>query len=265
MNHYEQKQQDRKEHYLEQAEKADDQSDALYKRSHDATAGIPFGQPILVGHHSEKRHRRALERSDNAMRKSIEADGKAKHYRGLAAGVGTGGISSDDPDAANKIQAKIDKAEANQKQMKACNKICRGPLDHQHKVHALSDELGIKQAAAIPMLEADCHGVVGFPAYMLANNNSNIRRMQQRLEELASKPNQNTEREQAGVKIIHNADENRIQLIFPGKPSEEVRKALKSSGFRWSRYFGAWQRQLTSNGIYAADIIISQLVAGNIK
>ncbi len=33
---------------------------------------IPMGQPILVGHHSEGRHRRDLERHDRDMRKAIE-------------------------------------------------------------------------------------------------------------------------------------------------------------------------------------------------
>ena len=35
-------------------------------------SGIPFGQPILVGHHSERRHRRVIERADHAMRRSVE-------------------------------------------------------------------------------------------------------------------------------------------------------------------------------------------------
>jgi hypothetical protein len=33
---------------------------------------IPPGQPILVGHHSERRHRRDLQRADDAMRRSVE-------------------------------------------------------------------------------------------------------------------------------------------------------------------------------------------------
>ena len=33
---------------------------------------IPLGQPILVGHHSEKRHRKHLERIDNLQRKQNE-------------------------------------------------------------------------------------------------------------------------------------------------------------------------------------------------
>lgn len=62
---------------------AEKRSDESYKKadlSENAT-GIPFGQPILVGHHSEGRHRRTLEKADNAMRKSIEEGDKAEAYR----------------------------------------------------------------------------------------------------------------------------------------------------------------------------------------
>jgi hypothetical protein len=38
---------------------------------------IPFGQPILVGHHSEKRHRRDLARIDSGMSKGFEEGRKA--------------------------------------------------------------------------------------------------------------------------------------------------------------------------------------------
>jgi len=33
---------------------------------------IPMGQPILVGHHSEQRHRRDLEKIDRGMRAGFE-------------------------------------------------------------------------------------------------------------------------------------------------------------------------------------------------
>jgi len=61
---------------------AEKRSNEAYKKadlSEEAT-GIPFGQPILVGHHSERRHRKVLERADNAMRKSIEEQEKAESY-----------------------------------------------------------------------------------------------------------------------------------------------------------------------------------------
>lgn len=60
--------------------KAKRESDARFKAAKQIGDFIPFGQPILVGHHSEKRHRRDIERIDNNMRKSIEADEKAEYY-----------------------------------------------------------------------------------------------------------------------------------------------------------------------------------------
>lgn len=42
--------------------------------------GIPMGQPILIGHHSEKRHRAALERHDRHMHRGLEEQRKAEHW-----------------------------------------------------------------------------------------------------------------------------------------------------------------------------------------
>ena len=38
-----------------------------------------------------------------------------------------------------------------------------------------------------------------------------------------------------GGKAIHNKEINRIQLIFNNIPDEEIRTALKTRGFHWSR------------------------------
>lgn len=64
------------------AEKASERAAAAFDRADlsEGKSGIPFGQPILVGHHSERRHRRAIERADNAMRKGIEESDKAKYF-----------------------------------------------------------------------------------------------------------------------------------------------------------------------------------------
>lgn len=68
------------------AENAERRSNAAFERAdlREEKSGIPFGQPILVGHHSEGKHRRAIERADNAMRKSIEESDKAKYFTGRA-------------------------------------------------------------------------------------------------------------------------------------------------------------------------------------
>lgn len=75
----------RSERFAGYAENAERRSDAAFEKSRALLEPIPPGQPILVGHHSERRHRRTLERADNAMRKSVEETDKAKRWKGRAA------------------------------------------------------------------------------------------------------------------------------------------------------------------------------------
>ena len=51
----------------------------------------------------------------------------------------------------------------------------------------------------------------------------------------------------------------RIRLIFDNIPDAETRDMLKNNGFKWSPKNSAWQRQLTSNGIYATKKVLEQL------
>src|SRR6266545_8421689 len=96
---YRAKQERRRQRLIERAERKDAEAQAARAESDRITDAIPPGQPVLVGHHSEQRHRRDLARSDRAMCKSIDAAREAEQLRGRAAAVGTGGISSDDPNA----------------------------------------------------------------------------------------------------------------------------------------------------------------------
>ena len=57
----------RAERYREYADNADKRATAAFNASSAAVEHIPLGQPILVGHHSERAHRRALERSNSSM------------------------------------------------------------------------------------------------------------------------------------------------------------------------------------------------------
>jgi len=43
-----------------------------------------------------------------------------------------------------------------------------------------------------------------------------------------------------GVTIRHNEVKNGIEVVFPAKPDQEIRDALKRLGFRWSRRQGLW-------------------------
>jgi len=70
----------RAERFENRAESAESASQVAYKRSHDMLDAIPFGQPILIGHHSEQRDRNYRERAWNLMGKAVSESDKAKHY-----------------------------------------------------------------------------------------------------------------------------------------------------------------------------------------
>ena len=92
---------------------------------------------------------------------------------------------------------------------------------------------------------------VPFPSYLLTNNNANIRRVRQRIEELSHKAEFVGWTFPGGEAKVNEA-ENRLQLIFEEKPDADTRQALKSEGFKWAPSQGAWQRQLNQNAIRAA-------------
>ena len=73
---------------------------------------------------------------------------------------------------------------------------------------------------------------------------------------------EHVERDCGVCKYVENAEENRVQLVFDGKPPEETRAVLKQNGFRWSRRELAWQRQLNPQGKRAADYVIGLLLKG---
>ena len=275
MNHYELKQEARRERLLAAADRAEAQSEAAYKRAdlREEASGIPLGQPILVGHHSERRHRAAIKRAEAAMRASIEADRRARELRAKAAGVGKGGVSSDDPDAIKKLQAKIDAAKVAQEFMKAANRAIRavykkgvrfdGPVgDIEIARKALAQACGreFSEAEARSMLQPDCANRIGFANYQLSNNLSNIKRMEKRIAQLQA----NAKRAEAAggevkrtayqglCEVVENFEENRLQIVFDDKPSAEVRAELKGNGFRWAPSQKAWQRQLNNGARYAA-------------
>jgi len=51
---------------------AEKRAEQAIKAGDDAVGGIPFGQPILVGHYSEKRHRKAVERAQAAADRTVK-------------------------------------------------------------------------------------------------------------------------------------------------------------------------------------------------
>ncbi|HHP5454824.1 TPA: DUF3560 domain-containing protein [Aeromonas veronii] len=204
--------------------KANQESDQRWGAAHSAVAGIVFGQPILVGHHSEKKHRRALARSDQAMRQSIALDNKAKRLESRAASVGQAGIASDDPTALEQLRAKLAEREQIQDKFKQANKAKRGSV----------------------------------PAWRLSNNNAEIRRLRQRIEEI-QRLHQAAPIEQAGNGWQMGEDDGRIVLAFDHRQPAEVVTVVRSAGFVYARSRTAWVRKVTSNAVRAAERLAVRL------
>ena len=238
MNSYEQKQERRRERFETLSAKAATESGRHFTQA-DSMAHMMNGTPILVGHHSEGRHRRDIGRMDNHMRKGFDLRKQGAAYSQKAASVGTGGISSDDPGAVAKLKERIAKLEANQDTMKKTNAAIRRGNDQ-----ALLD-MGWTSEKIEGLKRPDFVGRVGFPGYALTNNSGNIRRLKQRLVDMEQHRDDETQEIDAGegVRIVDNVEENRVQIIFPGKPDADVRGKLKQWGFRWAPSAGAWQRQ----------------------
>lgn len=248
----------------ERAERAEGRSEQLHKESSDMFDAIPFGQPILVGHHSEKADRSYRNRASRKMDRAIEESDKGKHYRSRAAAADSNRkISSDDPEAVQKLKAKIESAEKYQETVKAANKIIRRKPKNEEtpeKLTELAKLLHKEDFECKQLFKPDFCGRVGFASYLTTNNNANIRRMKQRIEELQASEGQETKETDEGIcKVVENVEENRIQLVFDGKPSDKVRAVLKSNGFRWSRYNMAWQRHLNDAGRWAVKRTLATL------
>lgn len=165
--------------------------------------------------------------------------------------VGTGGISSDDPQAVEKLEAKLATLEKHQEMMKAANAAIR--MKDPAKGDAKLAELGYTPEDIAKPRAPDFCGRIGYPAYELQNNNANIRRIRGRIAELKKRTENTPEGwEFDGGRVVVNTAENRLQIIFDGKPDADIRTELKGEGFRWAPSQGAWQRQLTDNAMRAA-------------
>lgn len=298
---YQERLEDRRDRLERAAARARGEAAAQFRRAdpREEASGIPFGQPILVGHHSERRHRRAVERMDAAMRRSIEADEAAQGYARAAERVGSAGVSSDDPAALVALRDQLRGLEAQRDRMKTVNLLIRkaakaagidlkklgtreyagqreaGQGSHEQAAAVLTkaQELGVTPSEAAMIAKtfriAPYNGL-GYPGYALTNLGANMRRIQQRIESLEREGRSRAElvattgteapEEQFGqVRVVQNTAANRVQLFFPGKPSEAHRSLLKSAGFRWSPREGAWQRMLNEQGRRAARRVAQEI------
>lgn len=167
-------------------------------------------------------------------------------------------IKSDDERAIEKLEEKLADLKDEQERMKAVNKAIR--MKDAEVGDDLLREMGYSEKAIKELHEPDYMGRIGYPSYLLTNNNANIHRVEERLNRLkAVKEKGSSEVEYKTFKVVENTEAMRYQIIFDGKPEPEVRDLLKSNGFKWAPSQGAWQRQITSNGRYALGKVVEKL------
>ncbi|MCI9366614.1 MAG: DUF3560 domain-containing protein [Clostridia bacterium] len=204
------------------SEKAKKESEARYNSTANRILMGTPGQPIIIGHHSERKARRLHEQANNDIRKSIELSEKSEYYESRARNAENSNvIYNDDPNAILKLKDKLEKLE--------------------------------NQRASIKAREHE--------GWELTNIGANIRETKlriKRLEEQETLVFPDTEFK--GGKAIHNKEINRIQLLFASKPDDNIRSRLKHNGFHWSRIEGAWQREFNKRTIYVTNALIKDVL-----
>lgn len=254
-NAFELKRTARVERMRTRAEKLRAEAEGAFTRERAIGAMIPMGQPILVGHHSEKRHRRDLKKMHALATKGVTLSKEAETLaRRAAFAEKNTAISSDDPDAIPKLREKLVSLEKEREKMRTANALIRKGGDVVPRLVAL----GFTEGRAKSLLEKDALGRVGFPDYALTNTSSEERRIKERIQQLEKRANSPARApETIGDSTITEA-ENRVRITFPGKPPEEIRRVLKSAGFRWSPTAGAWQRFASEAAWYEARRILTK-------
>jgi len=212
-------------------------------------SGIPMGQPILVGHHSEARHRRHLERIEKTVRAGFDALKKIEDLEHrLASTPANRAIQCDDPEAQDKLAVKIAKLEKDRAQFKHINILVKKYKDVNLlacEIEKAWPETEDALALATKLLTPDFAGRTGIPGYRLTNLGAEIRRLKKR---------------QLSVGIIQDGfepfdinninvhyDNGRIEIEFPGKPDKSIRDKLKALGFLWAPSVTRWVRKHSEN------------------
>lgn len=152
-------------------------------------------------------------------------------------------IMSGDSDAIARLEDKLRQAEARQEYMKAVNAAHKKFLKNPASLDSANLTEAAKQTirSYVPAYSWEPHP---FAPFELTNNNANIRRMQQRLQQLRQAkvtPETEIENESSGIRLEDSPADNRVRLFFPGKPGTDIRTQLKSKGFRWTPSLGCWQ------------------------
>lgn len=237
----------RVERLRQRAEALRVEADARFNSTANKTLISMGGEPIKIGHHSERRHRALFDRAHNDMRKGCEALSEAKRCeRAAESAESNDAISSRDPEAIDRLRAKLADCERLQDAMKKANVIIRKHKSNPEAAIPGLMALGLTESRARDAFKRDFAGRIGFPDYALKNNNAEIRRLKDRiatLERAATVEDQTHAGNGCEVTITAEDGPVMIRVRHDSKPPEAVRSALKMHGFRWVPSQGWWHAQ----------------------
>ncbi len=125
-DNFEEIQEAKKERFEELAQKNKEKSDAEFKNAQKMGDVIPFGQPILLGHHSEKGDRNYRKKIERGFERGIENQKKSEYYNDKVNAIENNhAIRQDDPEALKKLKQKLATIEDQIEKVKTHNKNCK--------------------------------------------------------------------------------------------------------------------------------------------
>lgn len=239
------------------ADKAQKQGDARVDSAMKTAGGMPLGQPILVGHHSERRDRRLRDRIQSGFEKGQELREKAKDLRMAAAAAERNtAISSDNPDALSLLVGKLARAQFRARALEIANDMARRGSPDPVKLK----QLGLTAGEVRQVTIGDSMGRKGIPAHVTARQANLVRHLERRIEQVkAEEARPTTERTLNGVRIVDNREDNRIQIHLSARADDKLEEKLRGRGFRFSPTVNAWQRHRTDAARSAANDIAESL------
>lgn len=163
-------------------------------------------------------------------------------------------ISGDDPDALEKLTARLEGMEERHETDKKKNAYWR-------KHGTMKGFPGIDDDRAARLDEeinnAPSYARAPVASFTLTNRNAEMKRIRARIETIrAQRAAGDSKRVYNGFTIEQNAAAGRINITFDEKPEKAVCDLLGKNGFHWSPRAQIWTRQLTANAERAVRLYI---------
>ncbi len=189
---YRDRRQARAERLREWADKRETRAAVALEDASRRADAIPFGQPILVGHHSEGRDRRYRAGIARKMDQGVEHRRKAEDMRRRADSIEAAAdraIYDDDPDAVPRLRERIRGLEAERDRWKAYNASCRkaAKAGGVGDTGLLDDRQRAEFATLARVASYQLRAGGAAPVYVSSNLSGNIGRLRKRLAALESR------------------------------------------------------------------------------